>query len=122
MVSKDTLRVLVLFFLLIPFFIKGQSILDTKITQNFQNQNLANILEEIGQTYQISFFYKESEIPTQSKSIAFDLKPLSAVLTELLAETDLGFLAYRSYGVFILPTKIIKEGYTAEYYIKPWKQ
>ncbi len=116
MASKNPLSILILLICLIPFLAEGQSILDTKITENFQNQPISSILEKIGQTNQISIFYKASALPTQPINIAFDLKPLSIVLPELLKETELGFLAYRSYGILILPAKIIEEGYTAEYY------
>ena len=94
----------------------GQSLLNTKITNTFSDQDLSSILEQLEADYNLLFYFKPDELPQNTYNLSFAEEPLENVLTQLLENSTLGYLVYRDYTIIIAPATTLGEVYTANYY------
>ena len=103
---------------LLPLISWGQdsAILETKISERFEQQSFQNVLQKIEQDYNIRFFYQEENLPENTYSVAFEEARLVEVLAYLTDNTLLGFFEYRDHAIILMPRLMINEAYSANYY------
>ena len=74
--------------------------LDQKVSLNFKNTPLQEILDHISKTYAIQFFFGNDRIPIQQKlSIEVIEKPLNVAMEILLADLNIQYKLIENYVV-----------------------
>lgn len=88
-----------------------------KITTNFSGLSLRNILEQLDEGTPFTFYYKRSDLPTNSyETLVFQDTPLNEALDQILDNTTLSFIAYRDQAIVILPRELARQTFTADYF------
>lgn len=96
--------------------LQAQFIDSLTVTAQFEQQSTRRILQQLEQQLPLDFFYKEAELPTQSRSFSFENTPLKTALDELFRGTLLNYLVYRNYAIIVAPDRILQEVYSSDYY------
>jgi hypothetical protein len=87
----STILVTLLLCLNLSSMAEGQ-ILSKKVTLEYRNQTLGQILNQISRKYQISFSYSDNMVPLNRKtSVAVKNQTLNEALNQLFKGTDVGF-------------------------------
>jgi len=95
----------------------GQSLDSLRITGDYNNLPLEEILTDLGRRYVFEgYFPADSTLLSSSKTISFEEELLDQALTHLLKDTPLGFLTYRSYLVVIARKDRLDQFYTPVYF------
>ncbi|MEM9918698.1 MAG: TonB-dependent receptor [Bacteroidota bacterium] len=96
--------------------VQGQSLLDTPISGEYNNQSLDRILEDIDNRYPVQIYAPDSLLAAKPVSYSFTGQPLKEVLTQLLEQTSLVFMTYRDYAVVIGQADVIGKERSAGFY------
>ena len=94
----------------------GQTLAEKKITIDFRNLPVGEVLQKISNETKVPFYFKQEDIPNQSISGTFGAASLDEVLKSVLDGTTLGHLFYKDYAVVLMPKLILNETFTADYY------
>ena len=105
-------------FLSITISLWGQSLDQTRVSGQFENRPLKEIVQQLATDRQLRLFFANDSLLSQSKSIKFDEVPFDQALTQLFEGTLLDYLIYRSYALIIGPRSKLNQSYSAEYYTR----
>ncbi len=100
----------------------SQSILDMRITGQFENVSLQQVIHTIDQQYAVDFYYKAAWLPEKTVSFQFENTTLAEVLNQLLQNTTLTFTSYSNYAIIIAPQKDLTQEFTQEYFVRKGRQ
>jgi len=107
--------------LVILFFSPGNSIFSQSISQirvsgQFNEQPVLEIVQELLVSQPLKLFITDSNLLSQSKSLSYQDVPLTTALDQLFQGTPADFIIYRDYAVIIGPRSKINQSYNADYY------
>lgn len=89
---------------------------DLKISGNYQNATLKEILQDIETHYPIRFFYKEAWLFTGKINKQFDQQSITNVLNSLLGNSDLSYISYGDNNIIIGQKDRIEDLRSSEYF------
>lgn len=99
--------------------LQAQAIIEqTKITVQYSEQKLEQILADLEQKSGISFFFKQEWMPTQPYSETFESTPLPEVLDRLLKNTSLAYVFYEDHAIIIARALDLRRNFTQADYLK----
>ena len=84
--------------------LRAQSILDIKVTGNYQNTPIPAFFQEIEQQHPVRFFYIPSWIDSLTIHGQFNNEPFTQVLSQVLISTGLTYEMYHNHYVVLLKT------------------
>ena len=105
-----------LIFFLASASLYGQTIAQIKVSGQFDNQPLAEIVQELLKDQSLALFIASRNLENQNKTITFEDVPLPQALDQLFLGTPVNFVIYRDYAVIVGPRSKINQSYGAEYY------
>ena len=94
----------------------AQSDAQPRISGDYTDQALVEILRDLEARYPVSFYYKEEILPDDPMSVALDDASLEDAMESILGATLLGFIEYRGYVVLIAPRYLIEQDFGVDYY------
>ena len=89
--------------------VSAQAILDTKVNREYEEEEIAYILENLSLKYGIHIRYNKSILPTSRHTYSFRDMRLEDVLTIVLVPQELDFLEYDNNKIIIIPRRLMSE-------------
>jgi len=102
--------------LMLPLWAWAQNDPEPTISVAVESATVASILDQLQQEYDLRFYFQADELPTQSKSLNVENEPISSALSTLLSGTGMGFIAYTPDTYVLMPSRIVDQIYTADFY------
>ena len=102
--------------------ISAQNLDSLKVSGQHQEASIAQVITHLDQNYPIDFYYKAQWLPNQTTSFNYQDQPLSEVLTELLANTGLGFVYFDDFAIILAKKEAIGQQYSAEYFTTKYQK
>ncbi|MDH3648791.1 MAG: TonB-dependent receptor, partial [Saprospiraceae bacterium] len=96
--------------------ISQENPLERRVSGSYSNESLDVILRHLDEVGHISIYFVQDKLPDTRGTFEFQQITLGQALEQLLEGTDLGFVPYRSYGVVLMPRRMIGEIFSANYY------
>ena len=84
--------------------VSGQNL---RLTANYTNATITDIVADLEQQYDLRFFYKPTWLPDATLALQFENQPLNTVMDNLLQGSDLSYIIYDGDKVVIAPVKLI---------------
>jgi len=110
---KQVLTFLLLLPVLLGFAQVEQSII---ISGQYSNQTAAQIFDDIEQRYGIDFYLIKSELSNNTFTLELEEQELSVLLDQVFQDSDLGYLVYRDYAVFIAAADQLSQFYAPRFF------
>jgi len=105
-----------LLLLMSPLWMWAQNDPEPTITVAVESATIASILDQLQQEYDLRFYYQPDELPEQPTSLRVEEEPVSVALRSLLSGSGIGFIAYTPDTYVLMPSRIVDQIYTADYY------
>ena len=102
---------------LIAFPLWSQQLDSLKISNEYNNQTLEQIFDQLSADYKIDFYYDDSWFPKDQFSFQFDETPFPKALLDILENKGLSFAFYNDYAVIIARETELEKEYTREYFV-----
>ena len=96
--------------------IQAQNPDSTRITVQFDQQSLENVLSVLEEKSHISIFYKLAWLQGLSYSGSFENQTIILILSKILTPNKLSFTIYRNSSIIIAPSDILSREYSLNYY------
>ncbi len=93
-----------------------QNPLEKLVTVSFTDQPTDEALRQLSRAAAVPIYFQKDQLPVTDHSLEFAEVPLALALEGILNATNLSFIPYRTYGVIIMPSKMVREVYSANYY------
>ena len=106
-----------IFFASIIFLPEPTFAQDLKVSGNYFEADLRDVLEDIEKHHSIRFFYRKKWLFTEKINGNFSQQPLTEVLDELLQNSDLTYITYGSDIIIIAKKERIGKLESKEYYL-----
>lgn len=87
-----------------------------RITKNYQDQEIAEVLKDFENHFNVEIFYLPADSNLISGSWRFDENTIEEALNKLLALSALGHSWYRDYAIIIAEKRLLKQSYSSDFY------
>ncbi|NRB65444.1 MAG: carboxypeptidase-like regulatory domain-containing protein, partial [Saprospiraceae bacterium] len=110
-------KLVVLWLLLLPVILTAQQTnTNPTITISVKDMPIITFLENLERDYDLRFYFKPDEVPDNQVTLSVENKPLDQVLQQVIIPTGLGFIAYEPGTYVLMPSRIVNQVYTADFY------
>lgn len=110
-------KLVALWLLLLPIILTAQQTnTNPTITISVNDMPIITFLENLERDYDLRFYFKPDEVPDNQVTLSVENKPLDQVLQQVIIPTGLGFIAYEPGTYVLMPSRIVNQVYTADFY------
>lgn len=96
----------------------AQQIDTLRISENFVESPLVEVIDQLEKKYNIPFYYKKEWVEGRKVNSKFDNELFVIALGELLKSTELSFAIFNNNSVIIAPTNLLSKEFSQEYFIR----
>ncbi|MEO1049022.1 MAG: TonB-dependent receptor [Bacteroidota bacterium] len=100
----------------ISFSCLGQSILSKKISAQYQDRPLIEVLDDLNSKHRLNLYFKREWIPDQNVTISLDSTSVDEVINQALKDSGLAYLSYNDYAIVIARESDLKKQFSQDYF------
>lgn len=107
---------LVIILILSGTSIFSQSLDEIRVNGQYSEQPVGEIVQQLLTNQPIKLFIADRNLLSQTKSVSFQVVPLTKALEQIFQETPADYIIYRDYSIIVGPRSKINQSYSADYY------